>query len=95
MNSDPNAPDTSQDRSPSMPGEPKVRERYNTNYIVDNFTRQERRNRIIVAALAATLALSLGLGLLLSGRSRPAPAPVATDTQPTDGSSPPPAEPAH
>ena len=94
MDSDPKAPNIIDDRSSSAPGEPKARERYNTNYIVDNFTRQERRNRLIVAGLALALVLSLGVGLLLNSHNHPAPPPVANDTPPADGSAVP-AEPAH
>ncbi len=94
MDSDPKPPNIIDDRSPSAPGEPKPRERYNTNYIVDNFTRQERRNRLIVAGLALALVLSLGVGLLVNSRNHPAPAPLANDTPPADGSAAP-TEPAH
>jgi hypothetical protein len=75
MDSDPNAPNIIDERSTPTAGELKPKERYNTNYIVDNFTRQERRNRLIVAGLAAALVLSLGLGLVINSRHHPAAPP--------------------
>lgn len=83
MDSDPNAPNIIDERQAPNPGEPKARERYNTNYIVDNFTRQERRNRLIVAGLAAALVLSLGLGLVINSHNHTAPPADGGGTAPT------------
>ena len=57
-------------------------ERYNTQFLVANFAQQERRNRLIVLAIAIAVIGATGIGLMLSsGPEKPAAHPTAEATE--------------